>query len=208
MREDRELIYLQFNKKMGNKNKIFGFGRLIIGNRMIRKIGLDTDICFNWISEDYSDYQPNITKKQNKLFINYKVFGELMGILIGDNKVDKEKVNEIKKKIFEFIRENRISLLKKRDINQNDVNNLFLELKNKNFTGEPGDSDLKIISIYKIYGMDGIFSNNVKHFEEPCKHLNLHFERPFMIKKGAIQDVKKMLRDLYPNKKYKRFKKK
>lgn len=208
MREDRELIYLQFNKKMGNKNKIFGFGRLIIGNRMIRKIGLDTDICFNWISEDYSDYQPNITKKQNKLFINYKVFGELMGILIGDNKVDKEKVNEIKKKIFEFIRENRISLLKKRDINQNDVNNLFLELKNKNFTGEPGDSDLKIISIYKIYGMDGIFSNNVKHFEETCKHLNLHFERPFMIKKGAIQDVKKMLRDLYPNKKYKRFKKK
>ena len=208
MREDRELIYLQFNKKMGNKNKIFGFGRLIIGNRMIRKIGLDTDICFNWISEDYSDYQPNITKKQNKLFINYKVFGELMGILIGDNKVDKEKINEIKKKIFEFIRENRISLLKKRDINQNDVNNLFLELKNKNFTGEPGDSDLKIISIYKIYGMDGIFSNNVKHFEETCKHLNLHFERPFMIKKGAIQDVKKMLRDLYPNKKYKRFKKK
>ena len=181
-------------------------GRLVIGNRMFRKIGLDTDICFNWINDDYSEYQPNIASKQNKLFLNYKVFGELMGKIIGDD--DDEKVNEIRKQIFEFMGENKITLLKKSRLSQNDINKLFSDLKKQNFKGNPGNSDLRIISIYKIAGMNGVFSNNVKHFEEPCKYLNLHFERPFMIKKGSTQDVKKMLRDLYPNKKFDKFKKK
>ena len=189
---------------MSKKNKIIGIGRVVIRNKIIRKIGLDTDICFNWINEDYSEHQPNIVNKQNRLFINYKVFGELIGNQIGDDDVDEEGVNEIRNQIFKFMRENRINLLKKSELNQNEINKMFLDLKKQNFRGNPENSDLRIISIYKIAGMDGVFSNNVKHFEEPCNHLNLHFEKPFMIKVGSLQDVKKMLRELYHNKKFKK----
>ena len=117
---------------MSKKNKIIGIGRVVIRNKIIRKIGLDTDICFNWINEDYSEHQPNIVNKQNRLFINYKVFGELIGNQIGDDDVDEEGVNEIRNQIFKFMRENRINLLKKSELNQNEINKMFLDLKKKN----------------------------------------------------------------------------
>ena len=72
-------------------------------------------------------------------------------------------LDEIRNKIFKFMKEKRISLIKKSYINQNEVNNLFFDLKDQNFKETPGNSDLRIISIYKIAGMNCIFSNNKKY---------------------------------------------
>jgi len=190
---------------MSDKKKLIHIGRVVIGNKIIKKIGLDTDICLNWINGVYSDHQPNIINKNNKLFISYKVFGEIIGNLIGDKNANQKMLDDIRTKIFKFMKEKRISLIKKSYINQNEVNNLFFDLKDQNFKETPGNSDLRIISIYKIAGMNCIFSNNKKHFEEPCDYVKIHFERPFMIKKGSMQEVNRMLRDLYSgNKRFKR----
>ena len=178
--------------------EIVTFSKSIKRYAPLRKVGLDTDICLCWMDEEnYTDYQPKICKGST-LFINYKVFSELMGLKRSSFKTE----DDTRKEIFDFLRRHKITLLKKSEIDNIKVQQSYEELKRQNFKGMPGNEDLEIIAIFKAAGIDCIFSNNARHFEEPCNYLKISFERPFMIKVGSNIDVNNMLKRLY------RFKKK
>ena len=185
------------------EKKIIGFGKCVIRNKPIRKVGIDTSIIFPWIqNEKYlGEYRPAFCRNGDKLFVSYKIFGELMGLLIEE---ENKSAEDIKRIIFNFLRRNKISLLKKRDINQNELNTTFFNLKER--FKEIKESDLLIISIFYCFNIDCIFSTDEEHFEGPCKFLGINYERHFEIETGSEQDVRKMLRNLYP-KRYKKWKK-
>ena len=143
--------------------------------------------------------KPNFCNQEDKLFINYKIFGELMGLLLEEDK--NKSPEEIRKSIFEFLRGNKIALLKKKTINQDRLKEILNRLKNK--FKEIKESDLLIISIFYCFDIDCIFSSDEKHFEEPCRFLGINYERHFEIEIGSEQDVRRMLKNLYP-KRYKR----
>jgi len=111
--------------------------RIVIGQltkrfEPIKKVGLDSDVILCWISEEYKDYQPRITQG-NSLFINYKVFSELMGILSKGIYDDNTKGT-----IFAFLRKNNITLIKKEELseeNRRRINEIYSELKEQNFGG-------------------------------------------------------------------------
>lgn len=183
------------------ENKILGFGKFVIRNKLIRKVGIDTNLIFSWIQNEsyFGKHKPHFCNQKDKLFINYKIFGELMGLLLEEEK-DKNP-EEIRKIIFEFLRRNKIALLKKRTINLDKLKETFSRLKD-NFKNIK-ESDLLVISIFYCFDIDCIFSADEKHFEEPCRFLGINYERHFEIEMGSEQDVRRMLKNLYP-KRYKR----
>lgn len=184
-------------------DEVIKIERVVKRLKPINKVGLDTDICICWMdSESYSNYQPNITKRGNVLFMNYQGFNELMWYFSKGDHSQKNK-ERIKRDIFAFLKRNKITLLKRKESNLRKIDEIYSDLnKNKkNFRGCPGDSDLMVVSIYKSHDIDCIFSNNIKHFEEICEYLNISLEKPFMIETGSMKDVKHMLRDLYQPKK-------
>lgn len=181
---------------MGKKVKVLGFGKFAVRNKPIRKVGIDTNLIFSWIqNEKYlGKHKPNFCNQKDKLFINYKIFGELMGLLCEENK--NESIEEIRKRIFEFLKRNNISLLKKKFINQEKLNEAVTKLKDK--FKDIKESDLLVLSIFYCFDIDCIFSADEKHFGEPCKSLGINYEKHFEIEVGSEQDVRRMLRNLYP----------
>jgi predicted nucleic-acid-binding protein len=180
-------------KKMEKETHVMGFGRFIVRNKPVRKVGIDTNLILPWIqNEDYSGrYKPNFCNKENKLFINYKIFGELMGLLINENK----NPQEIRKRIFRFLRENKIVLLKKKAINLKELEKVYNDLKNK--FKDIKESDLLITAIFYCFNIDCIFSADEEHFREPCSFLGINYEKHIEIEIGSEQDVKRMLKDIY-----------
>lgn len=181
---------------MKSKIKVISFGRLFAGNKIRRKVGLDTDICFAWMEneEETFNYKPEIAKKMNMLYINYKVFGELMGLLSSKYPFEKER----KEVIFSFLRRNNIEIIKYNNLNQLEVKRIFDRLKNESqkFKKVAGNSDYWIISIYYVAGIDTISTNNVRDFIEPCNYLNIPLEYPPIIEPGSRQDIIRMLKNI------------
>ncbi len=112
------------------KIKIGAASRFVHTNRIIRKVGLDTDIMIALIDNvpEFSMFKPRIFSTQNILYINYRVFSEIFGHLIHNKNNSKEMALN---KIFSFLKSNRIELLKKSSTNVNEVNEIISSLKNK-----------------------------------------------------------------------------
>jgi len=182
--------------------KIIGFGKFVVRNKPVRKVGLDTDNCLAWIeNEKYlPNYKPKIAKRGDLLYINFKVFGELMGLLTETYVND----NERRSKIFSFLKRNGILKIKKTDVNNLKVQETFENLKKK-FKGR--DNDLIIISIYHTAGINCISTNNIKDFKEPCYYLNISLDDKPVVEIGSIKDVNIMLRQINRNRLFKRHKK-
>ncbi len=180
-------------------NKLIRFRRFVVRNKAIRKVGIDTNLIFSWMQneESFKEYKPKFYYKKNRLFINYKIFGELMGLLVGKN--PDENISRIKETIFNFLRKNNISLLKKKFIDGKKLKETLCKL-NMNFKDKINESDLKIIAIFYCFNIDCIFSADKKHFEAPCRFLNINYEKHFEIEVGSEQDVQRMLRNLYQKK--------
>jgi hypothetical protein len=172
-------------------------GKFVQRNKIIKKIGIDTDNCFSWMEKEKltRNYKPAISRRENLIHANYIVFGELMNLILQKNPNTKVK------EVFSFLRRNHIYPIKKRDVDSIEVEKVFNNLKNerkkKNWTA--GDNDLKIISVYYCAGIDCISTNNLKHFKEPCDYLKINIDFPPIIEPGTIPDVSRMLRDLYRN---------
>ncbi len=179
--------------------KIIGFGKFVIRNKPIRKVGIDTNLIFSWLQnkEHLGDHKPKFYNQTDKLFINYKVFGELMGLLSEEN-LDRN-IYEIKDIIFKFLREKNISLLKKKFMDRKKFEETMINLR-QNFKERIKESDLRVIAIFYCFNIDCIFSSDEKHFKEPCVFLGINYERHFEIEVGSEQDVRRMLRNLYPKK--------
>jgi len=174
------------------KGKIIGFKREFRRNKPIRRVGLDTDICLPWFRNQKNsdnDFFPNISKRGDSLFINRKVFGQLLFQIKSNN------LNQAKEEIREFLKRNGIRILKKFDEEEKKAEEIFQILKKQNFPNHPEDSDLKIISLYKACKMDCIFSGNTKHFRKPCEFLDISFEEKIVIENFSEREVMNMLKE-------------
>lgn len=178
------------------KKKIISVGRFVKRNKPLRKIGIDTDNCFSWMKQEKEtwDYKPRIAKRNNFLHANYIVFSELIHLLSKKN----PNIELNKKKVFQFLKRNKIRPIKKKDVNQDKVNETLEILKQERAKSKwpSGDNDLKIISIYFVAGIDSISTNNKKDFEKPCDYLGIGIDLPSIIEPFSRQDVNRMLKDL------------
>ena len=165
-------------KSMKNKIKIGAIGRVIHTNRIIKRVGLDSDVMIALIDDDkeFSLFKPKIFSKKNILYINYKVFSELIGYFVYNKKLSQ---NEAVNKIFSYLRKNNINLLKKKDTDLIKVNETFDSLKKQReiLKNNAGYKDLEIISIYKVHNIDLIFSRNSNDFKPFCEYLGISFEK-------------------------------
>ncbi len=179
------------------RRKLIGLGRAVVRNKIIKKIGLDTDNSFSWMENEKLtwDYKPSVVRKNNVLYSNYVVFSELINLLSRKN----PNVQFNKKKIFKFLRKNGINLLKKKEVDPDKVNETFKMLSEERERNKwpSGDNDLRIIAIYHVAGISCISTNNFKDFQGPCKFLNIDLEIPSIIEPGSRQDVAKMWRNIY-----------
>jgi len=153
-------------------------GRFIQRKRIIKSIGLDTDIFIALINnnEEFTLFKPKIFNRKNSLYINYKVFSETLGILI--HKYKYEQYNALRK-IFEFLRINNICLLKKKETDLNQILFLLTKLKRyrESIKSLAGNNDLEIIAIYKLHNINCIMGRNIRHFLPFCNYLHIEFEK-------------------------------
>jgi len=160
------------------KIKIGAVGKVIHTNRMIRRVGLDSDVMIVLMDdlEEFSMFKPKIFNRKNLLFINYVVFSELVGHFIYNRNYAKDQAV---KRTFSYLRKNKIMLLKKKETDKQKANEIFESLKKQRevLKNNAGDKDLKIISIYKVHNIDLIFSKNSDDFEPFCKYLGIAFEK-------------------------------
>jgi|SRR3989344_1669385 len=163
---------------MEKQIKIGAVAKVIHKNRLIRRVGLDSDVIISLIddSKQFSLFKPKIYNRRNLLFINYRVFSELLGHFIYNKKLKKDQAVN---KIFDYIRKNNIYLLKKKDTDMKKVSDTITILKKQRETldNNAGDKDLEIISVYKFHDIDLIFSRNSDDFEPFCKYLGIAFEK-------------------------------
>lgn len=161
-----------------NKIKVGNMGRIMHINRLIRKAGLDSDVMIALINnvEEFSMFKPKIFNDKNTLFINYKVFSELVGHFMYNENMKKDAAIN---KIYTYLRDNYIELLKRKDTDISKVDNLINSLKKQReiLNNNAGDKDLEIISIYKVHNIDLIFSRNSDDFKPFCKYLGISFEK-------------------------------
>jgi len=161
----------------------------------MKKAGLDTDILVALIEKEkeFSIFKPRIFKKENKAYICQKVFAQTLGVLI--HKKD-YNIRNATNKLFDFLRNYKISIIKNSELDINKLNDLLSELKEKrkNIKANPDDMDLEIIAVYKLAGIDCIFTINSYHFDELGKYLNMRIEKP-------MEDVDMMLRNIFSKKK-------
>ena len=146
--------------------------------RIIKRVGLDSDVMIMMIDDKYefSEFKPKLYRKDQIFFINYIVFGETLNFLIKQHGLTKEQAVN---KIFNFLRENRITLIKKSQTDQTLVLDTFDKLKKQRelLKNNASNSDLMIISVYKNRNIDLIFSRNADHFRPFCRYLNIDFKK-------------------------------
>jgi hypothetical protein len=199
-----EIFIIKMNKK---RNKNFHMRKFVKRNKIIRKIGLDTDNYFSWIQNEKEtwDYKPKIAKRENFLHLNYVVFSELISLLSESN--PNLKVN--KKEIFDFLKRNKIKPIKKKDVDEDKVNETLnlLKYEKKKRKWKAGENDLKIIAIYFSAGIPCISTNNLQDFKDPCNYLDIDLDVPVIIEPGSGQDVNRMLKNLSKNNPFRKKKK-
>lgn len=176
-----------------------GFSSVITRNRIIRRVGIDADILVSLMekSDDFAISKPRIFTKNHVLYICQKVFSQVLGVLIH---INKKSLEEARNQLLNFLRQNRITILKNRDIGFDKINVLLADLKEKRkkIKSTPDDMDLEIMAIYKLANIDVIITRNVFHFQELCKELDIYVERP-------ESDLDIMLKRVFPKKrKYKK----
>jgi len=73
---------------MRDKIKIGAIGKIIHTNKIIKRVGLDTDVMIALIDDikEFSLFRSRIFNNKNILYINYKVFSELVGHFIYSRK--------------------------------------------------------------------------------------------------------------------------
>jgi predicted nucleic acid-binding protein len=186
---------------MRKKKRLFGIGKIVKRKVSVNKVILDTNICESWMSREYLDYQPKICKRERFLFITQKIFGELLGIRKG-----RKGLKPALKEIQLFLKKKNIKIIKDSEIDTPKRDEIYTKLKKQKFKGKPDNPDLLIIATAKVFGVNMIFTNNLKHFEEGCNYLRIMCEKPFLIKKGSHRETMMMLRSF--NKRYRRKKSK
>ena len=163
---------------MKGKIKVVAAARIFHRDRLIKKVGVDTDVMIALIDDvdQFSMFKPKIYSRNNFLHINYIVFSELMGHFMYNRKLSQ---NQARDKIFLYLRENGIKLLKKSDTDLKRAQEIFgsLDKQRKALDNKAGDKDLKIISIYKLHEIDLIYSRNSDDFEPFCRYLGISFEK-------------------------------
>ncbi len=157
--------------------KVAAAGRIIHRDRLLKKVGIDTDVMIALIDdiEQFSMFKPKIFSRNNFLYINYVVFSELIGYFIHQG-YSKEKALQ---KIFSYLRKNNINILNKKTTNIQKVNQIFEDLKKQRnrLKVEAGNKDLEIISIYKVHNIELIYSRNKFHFKPYCEYVKIVFEQ-------------------------------
>jgi len=161
-----------------DKIQIRAINRIIHINRIIKKVGLDSDVMIALIDniQEFSIFKPKVFSSRNILFINYRVFSELVGHLIYNKNLSKDIAL---KKLFSYLKENNIILIKKSNTNINEVDEIFniLKKQRERLKNKAGDKDLEIISIYKVHNIDLIYSRNSDDFKPFCEYLRISFEK-------------------------------
>ncbi len=162
---------------------------------IIRKVGLDTNVFVDMILKEPNCYINNARIiRRGGLFVNYYVIQEAWGILVHFKKTERKGAGEI---IDRFIEKNRVKVIKKKDILEQQVNSYFDLLKkqesihkNVEIAGNK-DNDLLIISIYKTAGIDCIFTRNTFDFQRACKYFGLDVERQLTNTQFMLRRLKK-----------------
>lgn len=175
------------------KQKVVAFGKFIKRNKPVKFVGLDTNLIYAWITNEeyYGTYRPKFCKQGERLFISFKVFGELLGLVKSKMK---STINDAKDHIFTFLRKNKIQLLKKKNLDIEKYQSTLKELKHK--FRDIHDEDLEVIASFHAFIIDTIFSSNARHFQKPCEHLGINFEKHFEVEVGSEQDVRNMLKGI------------
>ena len=176
---------------MKHKLKIGVAGKVVHRNRIIKKVGLDSDVMIALIDDlkEFSLFKPKIFSRKNLLFISYVVFSELVGYLIHEKRLDRNKAVS---KIFSYLRRKNIILLREKDTDKEKVNETFEKLKKQRtaLKNKAGDKDLRIISVYKLHNIEMIYSRNKDDFEPYCKYLGISFEK-------LQEDIDTMWKDVF-----------
>lgn len=162
---------------------------------IIRKVGLDSGVFVDMILKEHGFYIHDAKIiKRGGLFVSYYVIQEAWGILVHFKKIERKIAGEI---IDRFIERNKLKVIKKKDVSEEQVNSYFDLLKkqesiHKNIEiSENKDSDLLIISIYKTAGIDCIFTRNTFDFQRACKYLGLEVERQLTNTQFMLRRLKK-----------------
>ena len=86
---------------------------------------------------------------------------------------------------------------KEKDTDTEKVSEIFDKLKKQRIVlrNKAGDKDLKIISIYKVHGIELIYSRNKDDFKSYCKYLQIDFEK-------LQEDIDTMWKNVFGWKRY------
>jgi hypothetical protein len=152
--------------------------RFIQRKRIVRTVGLDTDIFLALMqnNEEFTLFRPRIFNRKNVLYINYRIFAETLGVLRYKYNFTNE---DAVKKIFAFLRMSHIKLLKKSETDMVKLTGILSELKRyrDSIKNLAGDKDLEVIAIYRAHNIDCIMGRNSLHFLPFCNHLDIEFEK-------------------------------
>ena len=196
---------------MQKKKKMFGFGKVIINNKPITRIGLDSGVLVALIdnNQEYNLKRPEFFIKKGICYIYQLVVNQAIGVLIYKRKYPKEKAIQ---ETLKFLDENNILLLREEKIDTDKRNKILNDLKSQRnklkVIPKPEDSDLDIISSYKCEGIDCIITTNYKHFIELGNYLGIRIERIETEKQRDRRESDKIMREFFwrPKKNFKKFK--
>lgn len=177
------------------ETEISGISKIISRNKIINKVGLDSDLLVAFIDNGkFSFFKPKVYNRKNYVHICQKVFAQTLGVLIHKRDYSYEVAFN---KLVNYLNLNRIKIIKNKEIGLESINKLIGELKEKRekIKAKPDDSDLEITAVYKLAGIKCIFTINSEHFEELCEYLDIDVEKP-------IEDVDIMLKKVFGKKKY------
>lgn len=176
------------------ETKLISFKRVVKREKPVKRIGLDADFLVAILGKekDFDIFKPKIFNRNNVIFICQKVFAQALAVLTYKKQYS---FDESKSKIFSFIKNYNINIIKNKEIGFGRINSLVNELKEKrkHIKAAPDDSDLEIIAIYKLSDIDCISTINSYHFEELCSYLNIDVEKP-------IEDVNIMWNQVFKKK--------
>ena len=157
----------------------FSVTRTVSRNKIVKKVGLDSSIFVALVDDEqqYSRFTPKIFVRNNFVYVSDIVFSETLNVLIGKRGYTEAEALD---KIFGYMRSHKISMVKSKVVGYDKVKLLVDELKEqrKKIKEHPEDSDLKIMALYKLGGIDCIFVVNDRHFRELCTYLNIDVEKP------------------------------
>jgi len=195
---------------MKNKNKVMGFGKVIIRNRPITKVGFDTGVLVALIDNDkeYNLERPAFFIRKGICHAHQLVTNQIIGVLIYERNYSKKEAIQ---KTLRYLKENNITIVKEKDINKERREGIFKDLKKQRIKlkviPKPQDSDLDIMASYKSIDIDCISTTNFKHFIELGKYLDIFIDKVETREQKERREVKKMMHDFFWRPKRKKYRK-